>query len=164
MLLSALLGLSRGAVREALGIANWLLALVLAASFAYVAEPWISDWITIRTWRLVAAAGVVFAAAVLVGGLLIRMLGAVVNASGLGGTDRLLGAIFGFGRGLIMVIVLMGITKPLLSESVWWQSSWIVSELTKYEEPVMGILGEMGTWYQSTLQEERAKKDSSDKR
>ena len=89
---SAMLALSRGFVREILGLGAW----AGAAAFAYwgtpLARPQFERWIPSPEW-----VGPVTAAALFIGSLLILMLvcgwiGSLVRGSALGGLDRTLGA------------------------------------------------------------------------
>ena len=101
---SALLGLSRGLVREMLGLGSWLLAgygaFVFGPQFMPVAEraignPDIAD---------PAAYVLTFIALLIVFSLVANVIGRLVRVSVLGGVDRSLGLVFGLVRGVVILI------------------------------------------------------------
>ena len=101
---SGLLALSRGFVREVLGLGAW----VGAAAFTWwalpLARPRFEQWISSPEW-----VGPATAAALFIGSLLILMvlsgwIGHIVRASALGGLDRTLGLVFGLARGAALVV------------------------------------------------------------
>jgi membrane protein required for colicin V production len=101
--LSALVGLTRGAVAEILGLANWIGAAVLA----YLAWPQARSLVQDATGDgmiadLVAVGGV-FLVALVVLKLVTGMVTRAVAASALGPFDKLLGLLFGAARGAILV-------------------------------------------------------------
>jgi membrane protein required for colicin V production len=102
---SALLGLSRGLVRELLGLGSWLLAgyaafrfgpaLIPAAQEA-IGNPDIADPIAyVGTFVLV----------LIVLSILANLVGRMVRVSALGGLDRTFGLLFGLGRGAVLLVV-----------------------------------------------------------
>lgn len=123
-------GLFRGFVREAIALAGWIVGLWMAINFGHIGAGWFEGWVEtplIRTWL----GSLVFLVAVLVvAGIVGRLAGGLVNATGLGGTDRVLGPIVGAGRGAIIVaclvllagfIDLAGFTD--LTRARWWRES-----------------------------------------
>jgi len=112
---SALLGLSRGLVREVLGIGAW----ALAAFGAWRLGP-----LGIRLAHLLianddiaetAAYASVFLILLITLSLLSNLLGRLVQVSALGGLDRTLGVLFGIARGSALVIagyIVWGLAQP----------------------------------------------------
>jgi len=79
----------------------------------------------------------------LVGGLLNYLLGRLVESTGLSGTDRLLGGVFGAARGLALVLTVLlvaGLT-PLPADP-WWQQSQSIARLMPLVEWAAGYLPE----------------------
>ena len=71
-----------------------------------------------------------FIAVLLVGGLINYLLGKLVETTGLSGTDRLLGGVFGAARGLALVVVLLlvcGFT-PIPADP-WWKDSATIQRM-----------------------------------
>jgi membrane protein required for colicin V production len=110
---SILLSLWRGFVREAVSLAGWVAAFVLANMFVGEMETVLVQWIANVTGRYVAAFSIVFVATL----VMVNVLGAlgtqVVRATGLTLLDRLLGTVFGFARGIIIVMVLVYLLRQL---------------------------------------------------
>ena len=80
-------------------------------------------------------------AVLLVGGLLTFLVGKLVEKTGLSGSDRLLGGVFGGIRGLILVLVLMlvaGLTP--VPQDPWWQQSRTIQSLMPLAEWSSGYL------------------------
>lgn len=146
---SGLLALSRGFVREVLGLGAW----AGAAAFAYwgtpLARPQFERWIASPEW-----VGVVTAAALFIGSLLLLMvlsgwIGSIVRASVLGGFDRTLGLVFGLARGALLVVFAYIAAGMVIPIDQWPQvvqraralplayagASWVVSHLPPDARP-----------------------------
>jgi len=124
--LSALIGIFRGLVREVLSLVAWVAAFYIAFRFHGELAAHLSS-IQPETLRNGAAfLGVFFI--VLIGFSLFNYVVAkLVDSTGLSGTDRLLGVIFGVFRGVAIVlalVVLAGLT-PLPDSKPWHKSSLI---------------------------------------
>ncbi len=127
IVLSALISLVRGFVREALSLVTWVLAFWVAWTFfrelAVVLEPWIAT----HSVRLgIAFAGLV-TATLIVGGIINYLIGQLVEKTGLSGTDRLIGVVFGGARGVVLVAILVllaGLTP--MPEDSWWKQSVLI--------------------------------------
>jgi membrane protein required for colicin V production len=140
ILVSALISLLRGFVREAFSLGVWLLAFWVSWTFFRALAAHLAPWIDTPSVRL----GVAFAGLMLIslaiGGLVNFLVIQLVERTGLSGTDRLIGMIFGLARGVLVVAVLVllaGLT-PLPGDP-WWQSS----QLIPYFEELALWLGEL---------------------
>jgi membrane protein required for colicin V production len=111
--LSMLLSLWRGFVREAVSLAGWVAAFVLANMFVGQLETVLTQWIANVTGRYVAAFSIVFVATLVMVNVLGALATQVVRAAGLSLLDRLLGTVFGFARGIIIVLVLVYLLRQL---------------------------------------------------
>lgn len=121
---SVLLSIIRGFVRESLSLAGWIVALVVAGSFAVQFEPMLPAEIGGEGLRLLAAFIVLFLSVLIVAVLITKLLSALIKSVGLGFIDRFLGAAFGFLRGLVVVTILIliaGLTA-LPQQSFWHQA------------------------------------------
>jgi membrane protein required for colicin V production len=118
---SAAFGYWRGFVKETIALATWLVAILLAWQGSWLVEARISSWSTdpdIRRW---IARGIIFVVVLAVGGLLAWLMRALVRSTGLTSTDRSLGAIFGLGRGLIILgLLAIGVGLADLDDETWW--------------------------------------------
>ena len=105
--LSILLSLWRGFVREAVSLAGWIAAFVIANMFVGEMAAFLQQWIANVTGRYVAAYALLFAGMLMVAGIAGKLSAQVVKVTGLTLLDRLLGTVFGFVRGIIIVLVVV---------------------------------------------------------
>ena len=140
ILISALMGLFRGLFREVISLATWLVALLAALYLA----PSVAERIAIvnnPTAGLVIAFIVVFGATLVVGSLVQWAVGRLVESTGLSGTDRLLGLLFGGARGAVVCIVGLIALKSFVAEEPWWRESVLQRELLAFEDDVLRLIG-----------------------
>jgi len=121
---SMLLGALRGLVYEVLSVMGWIAAFLLAQWFA----PTVSEKLPMQgsgeTLRFAAAFVLVFIASVFAAGLISSLMKKLISAVGLRPVDRILGAIFGAFRGLILLLALSVVVHmTALQESDWWLES-----------------------------------------
>ena len=128
--LSILLSLWRGFVREAISLAGWVAAFVVANMFVGNLASFLAPWIDNATGRYVASYAILLAGTLVVGGITGRLAAQMVKASGLTVMDRLLGTGFGLVRGIIIVLVLMYLLRQLAPPQnlVWLEQA----QLTPY--------------------------------
>lgn len=127
ILLSSLISLVRGFVKESISLATWLIAGFIALNYYLVFSQVLSPYIESPTISQGVAFGVLFIATLVVGAIINYMVSQLVNKTGLSGTDKMLGIIFGAARGILivsMVILFAGLT-PMPAEA-WWQESVLV--------------------------------------
>ena len=124
IVLSAILSLFRGFVKEALALITWLVALWVAMAFYEELAVWLSQWIAAPSAQKVTAFGVLFICVLLLGAIVNYLAGKLVDKTGLTGTDKLLGVIFGVARGaaIVAILVLLAGLTPVPQDS-WWQDS-----------------------------------------
>jgi membrane protein required for colicin V production len=146
VLLSALISLARGFVREAFSLAIWVLAFWVSWSFFRDLEVPLREWIGSPTARLGIAFGLLMVVTLVVGGLVNYLIIHLVEMTGMSGTDRLIGMVFGAARGILLVAVLVllaGLT-PLPGEAWWVESS------------LVGYFEELAYWLRDLLPPEMA--------
>ena len=125
--LSAVISLVRGFVQEAVSLATWIAAFWVAWFFFRPLAVQFEPWIDVPSIRLGVAYGLLLVAVLLLGGILNRFMGMLVNSTGLTGTDRLIGAFFGAARGGVVVailILLAGLTA--FPRDPWWHESVLI--------------------------------------
>ncbi|WP_135505326.1 CvpA family protein [Roseovarius aestuariivivens] len=112
IVLSALLAYSRGLVREALAIAGWVIAAILAFIFAPQVEPLVKEVPVVGDFiadscelSMIAAATAIFAVALIATSLITPLFSSLVQRSALGGIDQGLGFLFGVARGVLLVAI-----------------------------------------------------------
>jgi membrane protein required for colicin V production len=146
VLVSALIGLARGLMKEVLSLASWLAAFILALYFAPAVGDRLSGQLADESVRLVVAFITIFLATLLAGGLLQWLAGTLIKTTGLSGTDRFLGFLFGSARGVLACIVTLIALRQFATAGQWWQSSVLVPELLAFEQDVLEILGKAQEW------------------
>ncbi|MBK1652322.1 hypothetical protein CKO08_08770 [Halorhodospira halochloris] len=123
--LSAGFGLIRGFVREVAALLVWVLAFIVSVQQAGVVSTYLEGITESPTIQLALAFILLFVGIVVVGSLATRFLVKLVSVSGLGGTDRMLGILFGAVRGTVIValaVLLAGLT-PIAEEQAWEEST-----------------------------------------
>jgi membrane protein required for colicin V production len=121
---SLLVGAWRGLVVEVLSLASWLAAFVLAQWFAPEVAAKLPMAGAAEPLRYGAGFVLVFVATLFVGALLGFLLSKMLSAVGLGAINRLLGALFGLLRGVVLILaatVVVGMT-PWKTATVWQES------------------------------------------
>lgn len=121
---SMLVGAWRGLVYEVLSVMGWIAAFLLAQWLA----PEVADKLPMQnsgeTLRYAAAFVLVFIASVFAAGLVSALMKRLISAVGLRPVDRILGAVFGLFRGLILLLALSVVVHmTALQESDWWADS-----------------------------------------
>jgi membrane protein required for colicin V production len=125
--LSCVLGIWRGLMREIFSLAGWIAAVILSLRYAVTLGlhlPGDLNWPILRTSIAVAiiVIGCVFVANVL--GWLVRRF---IAAAKLSGTDRMLGALFGLLRAVLIIFAAVYFTsRTALAQQPAWRDAWLV--------------------------------------
>ncbi len=124
IVLSAILAYSRGFVREAMAIAGWVGAAILAFVFAPAVQPLIKELPVVGEFlsdscelSMIGAFAAVFAVGLVVASLFTPLFSSVVQRSALGGIDQALGFVFGVARGALLVGVAFLVYDRALSSN-----------------------------------------------
>ena len=148
---SSLISIKRGFVREALSLAGWGVALVVALTFHQSLAVLLQDWISSISVRFTVAFAALFAATLIVCAMVTHLLGEVVRMTGLTGTDRVFGMVFGLARGIVVVLALI-IFLPMLfpvNQESWWHDSLLVPKLVMLEDWARYVFSQALSWLQS---------------
>jgi len=137
-LVSIVLSILRGFVREGLSIAGWIVAFIAASSYSSLTEQFLPGEIVGETLRYAIAFVVTFLAVLLITALATMLLSALIKGIGLGFIDRLLGSVFGFIRALAIVILLVlmaGLTT--IPNQVFWHQALLSGPLESIATQVL---------------------------
>ncbi|WP_377506627.1 CvpA family protein [Octadecabacter sp. R77987] len=122
IVLSALLAYSRGFVREAMAIAGWIGATILAFIFADQVQPLIRQIPVVGDFigdscelSIIAAFAAVFAVALVIFSIFTPLFSSLVQRSALGGLDQGVGFLFGVFRGILLVAVAFFVYETVLT-------------------------------------------------
>jgi len=139
--LSAVIGLMRGLLREVLSLIAWVGAFILALYFSPQVARSLEAMLSNDSVRLVAAFAGIFITVLILASLVQWLLGKLVSATGLTGTDRMLGFVFGGARGVILSIVILIALRPFAETTEWWRSSMLIPQLAAFESEVLQLFG-----------------------
>jgi membrane protein required for colicin V production len=123
--LSIAWGVWRGLVREVMSLAGWVIAFLAANLFAAPLAEHLPASISRPELRSLAAFVAIFVVTLAVTSIAAILLSRIIQAAGLGGLARLLGALFGLLRGLVIVLAFAlaaGLT-PLPRQGAWRDSA-----------------------------------------
>jgi membrane protein required for colicin V production len=132
--LSVIVGIVRGLVFEMFSAVGWFVAYFAAQWLAPEVSPYIPVGERGSALNHAAAFACSFIAALIVWGLAARLVRMVIRATPLSLLDRLLGAGFGFFRGLVVLLAFATVVTftPLFKSAAWQQSIgavWLQSVL-----------------------------------
>jgi len=105
----------------------WVVAIWVGLTFSREFSSFLEGMINYPSARIAAAFAVLFFVTLILGALISYLLGELVKKTGLTGSDRFAGMIFGIGRGLVVVaivVMLAGLTP--LPEDSWWKESILI--------------------------------------
>lgn len=139
--ISALISLLRGFVREAISLATLLIAFWVATQFSAHVGEMLSGKISVPSVRIGVAFGLLFVLTLFAGGLVNYLAGLLVRKTGLSGTDRMLGLVFGILRGgaIVTLLVLAAGLTPLPKDP-WWHESQFIKH---FQVPAVWLLGHL---------------------
>lgn len=139
--LSAVISVIRGFVREALSLAAWIAAFWVAFTFTDNMAVMLADHIETPSLRLVAGFTILFLATLIIAALVNFLAVQLVVKTGLSGTDRMLGVIFGIARGVVIVgilVLLAGLTP--IPQDPWWEASTLIPHFEALAILLRGLL------------------------
>lgn len=154
--LSVLMGLWRGFVVEVLALAVWMAAFWVAWLIGPVLAESFSASISTPSVRILLGYALCFVAVLIAGAIVTFLMRKLVQGSGLSGSDRLLGMVFGLARGLALVtlvVLLLGFTP--FAQDPWWRESRLLpgfersahwlrerlpAEVARYLEPAGALI------------------------
>ena len=105
--LSILTGLIRGFVKELISLSVWVSAIWLGAVYADTVGVYLKSYITDELACHAAGFIIIMLSVIIIGSLLNAIFGFILKTTGLSGTDRVLGMMFGGVRGVFFVSVII---------------------------------------------------------
>lgn len=124
---SALISIFRGLIREVLSLLAWVLAVWVSITFMHSVAERLTGFVSVPSARLALGFFTLFVVTLLAGGICNFFIGKLVASTGLSGTDRALGILFGIARGgaiVALLVLLAGLTP--LPRDPWWGKSLFI--------------------------------------
>ena len=141
--LSVIVGFWRGFIKEVFALAVWIFAFLAAFHFSGLVADRLEPWVTVPSAQQGLAFAGIFLLVLITGGLLTWLISQLVEKTGLSGTDRVFGAVFGAARALILLLALIivaGFTP--VPQDPWWQESRVIQGLMPLADWSAGFLPE----------------------
>jgi len=138
---STLISLTRGFVREALALAAWVVSIWVAVGFSKPLAIMLEPFISTPSIRLIAAFLLLFVGSLLAVSIVNMLAVKLVKSTGLTGTDRAIGMLFGIVRGVFivaMLVFLAGLTP--LPQDAWWEESLFMPHFQELAKWLHGFL------------------------
>lgn len=130
ILVSIVIGLFRGFVKEVLSIVVWTLSVFAALKFYEELSIYFTGITDNSTIRSGIAIAVIFIGCLIIGSIISHLISVLVKSTGLSGTDRLLGVIFGFLRGVLVVaVIILIVNYSEFSKDPMWKDSYIANKM-----------------------------------
>ena len=127
VIISMVVGFFRGFFPELLGVVTWVAAILGGWHLSGLVQPYVDGKLGSVVAELWAARLIIFVAILIVGGLAGQLVSLVIDKAGLSGTDKVLGLLFGFVRGVIIIGVLVMLGQFIgFDEEEWWADSALV--------------------------------------
>ncbi len=144
LLVSSLISIKRGFVKEALSLATWVVAFIIAMLFGERLAVLLTDLIPTPSIREMTAFVILFATTLIVGAMVNYLISELVRMTGLSGTDRLFGMLFGLARGLVVVMALLILLPSILpmEQDEWWQESALIPHFLAFEHWARALAAE----------------------
>lgn len=127
--LSVLIGLWRGLISEVLALGIWVAAFWVAWTFGPSVSAYFEHSIELPSARVLVGYGICFLAVLIAGALVRFLVSRLIEGTGLSGTDRLLGMVFGFARGVLLVTLVVFLMEfTAFARDPWWQQSVLLPQ------------------------------------
>ena len=124
--ISSAFGVWRGFIKEILSLLSWIAALLVSRVYSESLAGILESLIDNPSVRYITAFSVLFVLIIMLGTALNHFMSKLLVVTGLKTLDRLLGAVFGVARGMVIVLVVLFILNVFVSGSEWWQQSTLI--------------------------------------
>ena len=149
---SAMISVVRGFVKEALSLVIWFGAFFIASQYYEKLAVYFSK-IEDDMFRKGAAIAALFVATLIVGAVVNYVIAQLVQKTGLSGTDRVLGVVFGTLRGVLIVAACLFFVDAFttLPNSGWWEKSVLIPEFSRIIAPFFEHLRNTSSFLTGTV-------------
>lgn len=132
ILISFIIGLTRGLIVEIFSLVGWILSLWIASKFSPEAEPFIKKIFDSENVASILAFISVFILSLFVLGLVNMFVSYLLSSAKLTWINSLFGSVFGFARGVVVcAIILCIINMTKYKEEEWYKQSAMTPYLNR---------------------------------
>ena len=147
IMISMLMGLMRGLIREILSIITWSAAIVAAIGYCKPISELFHSIIPQPGIRLVIAFILVWFIVLIIGGIINRVIEQIIKVTKFTVTDRITGGIFGFVRGVAIIVVAMVMLKI----------SGIIKDYSLKDSNLIAQFSQVALWFEKQLPDDLKK-------
>ncbi|MCL5261342.1 MAG: CvpA family protein [Gammaproteobacteria bacterium] len=141
LLLSTLVSILRGFVKELISLLTWIIGFWVAYKFSDQGANFLKEYISNPSLRMIISFSTIFIVIVIFGAIINFLISMILVKTGLSGTDRALGVLFGFARGVLLIgMILLLISTTAFIEEGWWKKSVLIPHLQVVVNWLHGIL------------------------
>jgi|TARA_B110000977_G_scaffold200299_1_gene290259 membrane protein required for colicin V production len=144
VVISSIIGLTRGLVKEALSLAIWIGGFIAGIVFGPGLAIEYDEYLGGGQFSQIAAFVIVLFAVLIAGQGLQWASGKVIETTGLSATDRLLGFGFGALRGALLVTVMLMLFQSFFSATLFWEESELKYTFLEFEDEILSGIGRFG--------------------
>jgi membrane protein required for colicin V production len=162
VVISILISLARGFVKELISVLSWVLAAWLSVRHSQALSKYIT-FTDVQSLRVFLAFLIIFVVMVFIGATFNFMIGQFVRKTPFSAADRVLGMVFGAVRGVLILSVLVllgGLTA--LPRDTWWQDSYAIEKVQKISIWMKGFLPSEVAHYFNFSPQKKSEKDTSE--
>ncbi|RZU48184.1 membrane protein required for colicin V production [Fluviicoccus keumensis] len=116
-------GFRRGLVREAIALAGWIIGLIMAVNSYQRVAPALAPFIETPSLRMAAAFVLICLSVVTVVFLIGQLVRSLLSALAMGPADHLMGGLFGLARGVLIVLLSVGLVSRFFQNDPWWREA-----------------------------------------
>lgn len=127
--ISTIISLLRGFIKESISLIIWIIGFWVAVKFYQFFAASLAPYISSVGIRHIVAFIAIFLLVLIVGAMFNYLLTFLVTRTGLTGTDRMLGMLFGCVRGILLVsVLLLVIASTSFVQDAWWKDSVLIPQ------------------------------------
>ncbi len=143
VLISAGISLLRGFFKEAISLVTWIAAFWVAANFSSDQARYLESLIETPSLRAAASFGILFLVTLILGSLINKVMQEMIDFTGIGGMDKMLGLLFGSARGVLIIslLVLVAGMTPL-TQDLWWEQSALLPHFQQIADQLLDMMPE----------------------
>jgi membrane protein required for colicin V production len=136
-IISLIISLFRGGIKEISSIITWILAFILTKNYGNLIKPYIAKFITNQVIQVILVFAIIFILVAILMLIVNKVLKSLLSSVGLGGVDYLIATIFGIIRGVLICAILVFIIESLHLDN---QHNWQKTKLYPLIKPVLNFI------------------------